>query len=178
MLLHAMRDGDSSAAGRLLPLVYAELRALASRRLRDQRVGHTLQPTALVHEAFLKLVHQPDGAWNDRAHFFAVAASAMRSILADHARRRAAAKRGGGSERIGLDEAAVGSSTEFDVLQIDELLQQLAQVDPMKHKIVEMRFFAGMTLEEIADVLSVSKTTIESEWRATRAWLAVKLKDA
>ncbi len=177
-LLHAVTRGDPGAVEQLLPLVYDELRALAARRLRAERPDHTLQPTALVHEAFLRLVHQEGQEWGGRAHFFAVAATAMRRILTDHARRRATAKRGGEWKRVDLAHANVGQSDELDVLVLDDLLNKLAALDARKARVVELRFFSGLAVEEIADVLGVSKTTVESEWRATRAWLSCQLNPA
>lgn len=177
VILQQLADGESGAAQRLLPLVYEALRGLAAKRISQAVPGQTLQATALVHEAYLRLVHQDGASWNGKAHFFAVAATAMRQILADHARARAAAKRGGDWERVTLSNVGVGSSADLDVLVLDELLQRLAQADPRKHRIVELRFFGGLTVEEIAEVMNLSKTTVESEWRATRAWMAVELEE-
>lgn len=176
-LLGELEAGDAAAAERLLPLVYDELRALAGRYLRRQRRDHTLQPTALVHEAFLKLVDQTRAQWRDRAHFFAVAATAMRQILVNHALARRAAKRGGGQWRVVLEDAAAGhpATGGLDVVALDEALKRLAAIDKRKHRIVELRFFAGLSVEEVAEVLAVSKTTVESDWRAARAWLSVQL---
>lgn len=172
-LLVDLGRGDPSAAARLLPLVYDELRALAGRYFRRQRSDHTLQPTALVHEAFLRLVDQTHAQWNDRAHFFAVAAQAMRQILINHALARAAAKRGGGRARIALaEDLAPAAEHEFDALALDEALKQLAELDERKARIVELRFFGGLSVEEVAEVLGVSKTTVESDWRMARAWLS------
>lgn len=176
LLLARAGQGDADATTRLLDLVYAELRDLAGGYARGQRAGHTLQPTALVNEAFLKLVHGGPPAWNDRAHFFAVAATAMRQVLTDHARARAAQKRGGAWEKVtfsGLEDDA--GSDEIDLLALDDALEKLRAFDPRKHRVVELRFFGGLTVEEVARVLDLSTTTVESEWRAARAWLAVRL---
>lgn len=159
-----------------MEIVYAELRALAGSYARGQRLGHTLQPTALVHEAFVKLVDPPPGGWNDRAHFFAVAATAMRQVLADHARARKAQKRGGDWERVTLDGTALGEErSELDLVALDEALDELRESSPRKHHVVELRFFGGLTAEETARALDLSLTTVESDWRAARAWLQARL---
>lgn len=175
MILQQLGEGDASAAERLLPLVYEELRALAGSHFRGQRANHTLQPTALVHEAFVRLIDQPDGKWNSRAHFFAVAATAMRQILTDHARRKMADKRGGGWDKVGLEQVGGAPQADLDVVALDEALTKLAQLDPRRHRVVELRFFGGLSMEEIAEVLGVSKTTVESDWRGARAWLASEI---
>ncbi len=176
-LLFNLERGDQLAAARLLPIVYDELRLIAERHFRRQSPNHTLQPTALVHEAFLKLVDQTQAQWKDRAHFFAVAATAMRHILVNHALAKQADKRGGGRKRVGLDEAAAGDAPQqdLDIVALDEALKKLAAVDERKHRVVELRFFAGLSVDEVAEVLNVSKTTIESDWRAARAWLNLEL---
>jgi RNA polymerase sigma factor (TIGR02999 family) len=173
-LLINLGNGDPKAAARLLPLVYDELRSVAARYFRRQGANHTLQPTALVHEAFLKLVDQTQAKWKDRAHFFAVAAQAMRQILVNHARARGAEKRGGGRAKIAFadDMAAAASPGEFDPLALDEALTRLAALDERKAKVVELRFFSGLSVEEVAEVLGVSLTTIEGDWRMARAWLS------
>ncbi len=176
LLLARAGQGDADAASRLLEIVYSELRELAGGYARAQRAGHTLQATALVNEAFLKLVHGGPPAWNDRAHFFAVAATAMRQVLTDHARARAAQKRGGAWEKVtfsGLEDDAGDDGVEL--LALDDALAQLQAFDPRKHRVVELRFFGGLTVEEVARFLDLSTTTVESEWRAARAWLAVRL---
>lgn len=173
--LAAFAKGDAGAKDRLLPLVYAELRALAGSYFRQQRANHTLQPTALVHEAFLRMIDQTGVHWQNRAHFMAVAATAMRQILCDHARRRATAKRGAEWGRISIDRVAMGKGDDLDVLLLNDLLEQLAKLDPVKHRMVELRFFGGLSVEEVAEVTGVSKSTVESEWRATRAWLSYQL---
>ena len=176
LLLARAGQGDPDATSRLLEIVYAELRGLAGAYARGQRSDHTLQPTALVNEAFLKLVHGDEPAWNDRAHFIAVAATAMRQVLTDHARARQARKRGGGWEKVSLSELRLPESgDEIDLVALDEALERLRAFDERKHKIVELRFFGGLTVEEAARVLDLSTTTVESEWRAARAWLAVRL---
>jgi RNA polymerase sigma factor (TIGR02999 family) len=171
-LLHNWRNGDSQAFDRLLPLVHDELRRIASRYMRRERAGHTLQTTALVNEAYLRLVGQKNVAWQDRAHFYAVAAQVMRHLLVDHARRRHYAKRGGNAQRITLDETAVVSSQRDDnLLALDEALTKLAEIDPRKVKLVELRYFGGLSAEETAEVLGVSEITVKREWLKTKAWL-------
>jgi RNA polymerase sigma factor (TIGR02999 family) len=178
-LLDAIGRGDADAGARLLPLVYEELRALAASYFRRQPDNHTLQPTALVHEAYLKLVNQTAAHWNDRAHFFAVAAKAMRHILVNHAHARNAEKRGGGATRIVLgDDLAPTPERDFDAIALDEALNRLAALDERKARVVELRFFSGLSVDEVAHVLSVSKTTVEADWRLARAWLSKELKGA
>ena len=175
--LISIADGDADAASQLVEVVYGELRALAGAYFRGQRAAHTLQPTALVHEAFLKVAAKKQTDYKDRAHFFAVCAITMRSILADHARRRRALKRGGDLQRVGLGE--IGASTadqDHSLLALDEALTALASRSPRQARIVECRFFAGMTVEEVTQVLDLSRSTVEEEWRMARAWLAVQLK--
>ena len=176
--LRELSAGDSSAADRLMPLVYTELREIAQGCLRRERPGHTLQPTALVHEVFLKLVDQTGVDYRGRTHFLAVSAQAMRRILVDHARARARDKRGGGRPRIELDESlTVSARRDEDLLALDEALEKLAQLDPRQAKIVELRFFGGLTVEDVAEALGVSKRTIESEWTMVRAWLRRELSE-
>ncbi len=168
-----LRNGDASAEGELLPLVYDELRAVAARLLVGQ-AGHTLQATALVHEAWLKLARgeQADGGWEGRSHFLAVAAKAMRQILVNHARDRRAHKRGGDAMRVTLHEGI--GAVEFDaveVLALDEALARLAQLDARQAKVVELRAFGGLALEEVAAALGIGLTTVKSDWRFARAWL-------
>lgn len=178
-LLGAIGRGDAHAGARLLPLVYEELRALAASYFRRQPDNHTLQPTALVHEAYLKLINQTSAQWNDRAHFFAVAAKAMRQILVNHAHARNAEKRGGGATRIVLaDELAPVPQRDFDAIALDEALKRLAALDERKASVVELRFFSGLSVDEVAHVLNVSKTTVEADWRLARAWLSKELKSA
>ncbi len=180
-MLEAARDGRASAGDQLLPLVYDELRALAGSFFRGQR-DHTLQPTALVHEAYARMV-KPGGEvsgeahWTGRAHFFAVAAKAMRQVLANHARDRRTAKRGGGWHRVTLsDQLTPGTKNDLDLLALDEALEGLAALDERQSRIVELRFFADMTVEEIAHVMEVSVSTVEREWRMARAWLSAQLR--
>jgi len=176
LLLNRIRHGDADAGRELLPVLYDELKRIAARQFRGQAAGHTLQPTILVHEAFLRLVGK-GAAFEDRAHFFAVAATAMRQILVNHARATNADKRGGGAKAVALnnDVADTGGGAEIDVLALHEALEELERIDQRKHRVIELRFFAGLTVEEIAQAMDLSKTTIESEWRAARAWLNVKL---
>jgi RNA polymerase sigma factor (TIGR02999 family) len=171
-LLRCFDDGDSASGERLLSLVYGELRRLARGQL-DRGPGQsTLQPTALVHEAYLRLVEKDSASWQGRQHFYAVAARAMRSVLIDHARARAAAKRGGDLQRVPLERVLVEvEERAMDLLALDEALERLADMDGELARLVELRFFAGMSLAETADVLGVSTRTVERSWRTARAWL-------
>jgi RNA polymerase sigma factor (TIGR02999 family) len=171
-LLRECADGDTANADRLVPLIYDELRRLASAQISGERAGHTLQPTALVHEAFLALVHETDREWRNRRHFFCAAATAMRRILINHAQSRKALKRGGGWSKVPLDET-VGAFEQraIDLVQLDEALNRLALMDESKARLVELRFFAGLTVDDTADLLGVSTRTVERDWRVTRAWL-------
>ena len=171
-LLGAWSRGNRSALNQLLPLVYAELRRIAGRQLRSERANHTLQPTALVHEVYLRLVNQRQVDWQNRAHFFGVAAQVMRRILVDHARRHSASKRGEGVRCVSIDEAKeVAASNEVPILALDHALARLEQVDSDLAKIVELRAFGGLTIEEAAHVLNVSPSTAKREWRTAKAWL-------
>lgn len=171
-LLLAWRNGDPSALERLIPLVYGELRRRARRCLRYERGGHTLQTTALVNEAYLRLVKSSQVQWHDRAHFFAVAAQLMRRVLVDEARKRRHQKGGGGLTRIAFDEFTMASSERpVDLLALDEALNQLSQTAPRKCQVVEMRFFGGLTLEETAVVLGISTDIVKREWRTAKLWL-------
>ncbi len=176
-LLSAWSKGDRGALERLVPIVYEELRRIAARALRHEAPGHTLQTTALVHEAYLKLAAQRGGGWANRDLFFAVAAQAMRRILVDHARERTAQKRGGGARPLPLDEAfdAAAPGADAEVLAVDAALGALAGVDPQLARIVELKFFAGLTLDEIAALLGVSPSTAWREWDAAKAWLQREL---
>ena len=175
-LVTQLEQGDPSAAAELVPLVYSELRSLAAAILRQENRGHTLDPTALVHEAFLKLVDQTRVQWKGRAHFFAVCAQAMRGILVDHARGKHRQKRGGGRVRLTLKpDLALSPSRDEDVLALDEALEKLTRLDPRQARIVELRFFGGLNVSEVADVLGVSKRTVESDWTMVRAWLRREL---
>jgi RNA polymerase sigma factor (TIGR02999 family) len=164
--------GNPTALNRLLPLVYAELRRVAARQLRNERADHTLQPTALVHEVYIRLVDQRQVDWHNRAHFFGVAAQVMRRILVDHARRRGAGKRGDGVRCVPIDEARdVAASNGIPILALDHALDRLEQVDSELAKIVELRAFGGLTIEEAAHVLNVSPSTAKRDWRTAKAWL-------
>jgi RNA polymerase sigma factor (TIGR02999 family) len=177
-ILSGLADGDARAAGQLLPLVYDELRRLAAARLADEPSGITLQPTALVHEAYLRLVGSPDGDhWNHRGHFFAACAEAMRRILVEHARRKKRHKHGGQRRRIDLDvaEPIVGASEDLPAL--DEALARLTAHDPVKAEVVKLRFFAGLTMPEVARVLDISLATAERYWTYARLWLYADLTD-
>jgi RNA polymerase sigma factor (TIGR02999 family) len=175
-LLDDWGRGDPHALDRLLPLVYAELRRVAARQLRRERDGHSLQPTALVHEAYLRLVDQRQVHWQNRAHFFAVSAQVMRRILVDHARRRKAAKRGNEVERVVLDDdVAAPQPDEISVLALDHALARLESVDPALARIVELRAFGGLTIDEAAHVLKVSPSTAKRDWRTAKAWLVREL---
>ncbi len=171
-LLARWRAGDPGAREELVPLVYSELRRLAQRHLRRERRGHTLEPTALVHEVYLKLVDRDHPQWRDRIHFYAVAAQLMRRILVDHARERAAAKRGGGALKVSLDEARDQAEEKAaDLVALDDALEELSRLDPRKGRIIELRYFGGLTIDETAEVLAVSAPTVVSETRLARAWL-------
>jgi RNA polymerase sigma-70 factor (ECF subfamily) len=175
-LLKNAQIGDKTALDELLPLVYDELKRVAARQLSLERADHTLQATALVNEAYLILVGQHSIDWRNRAHFFSIAAEAMRRILVNHARARRAEKRGAGATCLALDDAASFSTgKDLDLLLLDAALKRLAEFDPEEARIVEMRFFGGLTLEEIAEVLGVSESTVKREWRSARAWLLSQL---
>jgi RNA polymerase sigma factor (TIGR02999 family) len=175
-LLDDWSRGDRDALDRLLPLVYRELRGVAARQLHRERNGHTLQPTALVHEAYLRLVEQRDVDWQNRAHFFGVAAQVMRRVLVDHARRQAARKRGDNLQRVPLEDVIDSSSTtEIPVIGLDEALTRLERVDRGLARIVELRAFGGLTIDEAAHVLKISPSTIKRDWRTAKAWLTREL---
>ena len=175
-LLIDWSKGDQAALERLMPLVYNELRRLAGNYLRRERQGHTLQPTALVNEAYLRLVDQKNAKWQNRAHFFGVAAQVMRRILVDHARRHGASKRGEGVRCLSIDEAKdVAASNEMPILALDHALDRLETVDAELARIVELRAFGGLTIEEAAHVLSVSPSTAKRDWRTAKAWLTREL---
>lgn len=177
-LLHDWGKGDQEALEQLVPLIYDELRRLAHNVLYRERSGHTLQTTALVHEAYLKLIDQRDTRWQNRAHFFAIAAQAMRRILVDSARRHKALKRGGVAENLSLDEAPdVAVEPDPILLPLDEALTALAQFDSQQSKIVELRFFGGLTIEETAEVMKLSKDTVKDDWAMARAWLRNLLRE-
>ena len=171
--------GDGDAAQRLMPLVYDELRALARRYLQRERSDHTLQATGLVHEAYLRLVDQDSMNWQNRAHFFSVAAHVMRRILVDHARSHRAAKRGGMHDKVEFDEGlAPAAERSVDVIALDDALRDLGTFDSQKSRIVELRFFGGLTTDEIGEVLAISPRTIRREWRIAKAWLRRKIMES
>ena len=175
-LLQQWSDGEEQALDRLVPRIQSELRKLAASYLRKERPDHTLQPTALVNEAFLKLIDQRAVKWQNRAHFFGIAAQAMRRILVDHARAHAAGKRGDGVRALPLDEAiAIGGEVDIDLLALDEALTRLAAIDPQQARVVELRFFGGLTLDETAEVLHISPATVGREWRMAKAWLFAEI---
>jgi len=175
-LLLAWNDGDESALEKLLPLVYDELRRLAKRRMRLERPDHTLQTTALINEAYLRLVDARNVHWQNRAHFFALCARLMRRILVDYARRRRYAKRGGGVQPVSLDQPLpVAPGRSPDLVAVDDALRAFAEVDARKAHVVELRFFGGLTVEETAEVLKVSPETVRRDWRLARAWLLREL---
>jgi RNA polymerase sigma factor (TIGR02999 family) len=172
-LLVNWSNGDKEALEDLTPLVYAELRRLANRYLRRERPDHTLQSTALVHEAYLRLIDGNSVQWQNRAHFFAVSAQLIRHILIDHARARQAGKRGSGGLKLSLDEAiATPGEKDMDLVALDDALKDLAKIDPDQSRIVELRFFAGLSIEETAEVVGVSPATVKREWTTAKAWLA------
>lgn len=178
-LLRAWRDGDRGALDRLMPRVYDELRRVAGRYLRHERPDHTLQPTALVHEAYLRLIGAERPQWRDRLHFYAVAAQVMRRVLVDHARAHRADKRGGGARPVPLDEGIdAGVERTADLVALDEALAALAAIDARKARIVELHHFAGLTVAETAEVLDLSVSTIVLEARLARAWLVAALRRA
>lgn len=175
--LEALTGGDQPAAAALMDVIYDELRALAGSYFRGQPGAHTLQPTALVHEAFLKVAERTGSNFADQAHFFAVCAVAMRGILADYARRRGAQKRGGDWERIGLENVGGSAGSEIDAVALDDALSELASRSERQARIVEYRFFGGMTEEQIGRVLDLSRSTVQEDWRSARAWLMVRLRN-
>ncbi len=178
-LLRAWSEGDPAALDRLIPLVQAELRRRATRYMRRERVGHTLQTTALVHEAYLRLVDAQGVRWQNRGHFFAIAARLMRQILVDFARERGYRKRGGGARRVSFDEVlALGQEPDTDIVALDEALRALAEVDDRKGRVVELRFFGGLSVEETAEALEVSPETVRRDWRLAKAWLLRRLTEA
>ncbi|MDE3062522.1 MAG: sigma-70 family RNA polymerase sigma factor [Acidobacteriota bacterium] len=176
-LLSRLAGGDKSVIERLMPLVYAELHRRANQSMRQERADHTLQPTALVHEVYLKLVQQREPNFKNRAHFYAIAAQLMRRILTDHARARLAAKRGGAGEgEVLMDVRAIRTDQPAGVIAVNDALKELSVRDERQEKIVEMRFFGGLTVEETAEVLGISVRTVEREWSMARAWLYTRLK--
>jgi RNA polymerase sigma factor (TIGR02999 family) len=176
-LLARWNDGDAAAREELIPLLYQDLRQLARRTLASRRAGHTLQSTALVHEAYLRLAGPQRARWQSREHFFAVAARAMRHILVDHARRRQAGKRGGGRVTLTLDESvAPAPERELDLVALDDALGALAALDPAQSQLVELRFFGGLSIEAAARVMGISPATVKREWATARSWLYAELQ--
>lgn len=171
-------NGDQAALEKLMPLVYNELRRLASNYLRRERAGHTLQPTALVNEAYLKLIDQRNARWQNRAHFFGISAQLMRRILVDHARQHQAAKRGGSNQqRLSITSAEqFAKQPEVDLLALNEALDELTLMDPQQAQIVELKFFGGLSIDETAEVLGISHATVERDWKMARAWLRRQLE--
>jgi RNA polymerase sigma factor (TIGR02999 family) len=175
-LLKKAQSGDRESLDRLLPLIYDELRRVAANQLQKERGNHTLQATALVHEAYLRLLEQREVDWQNRAHFFSIAAEMMRRILVNYAVQRNAQKRGDGSARLSLEEAmSFSDEKDFDLISLDDALKQLAEYDALQARIVELRFFGGLTIEETAEVLDISDSTVKREWRMAKAWLKTKL---
>jgi RNA polymerase sigma factor (TIGR02999 family) len=171
-LLNRWREGDATALEKLLPLVYDELRRIAARQLRRERPNHTLQPTALVHEVYLRLVDQHRIEWQNRAQFFGVAAQLIRRILVDHARNRRTAKRGGGTLTVTLDDAiSEPARRDIDLVKLDDALLSLATKDQQQSRVVELRFFGGLSIDDTAEVLGVSPSTVKRDWAAAKAWL-------
>lgn len=177
-LLRAWASGDQAALDKLTPRVYEELRRIAARFMKAERPGRTLQTTALVHEAYLKLIEIDNVDWQHRTHFFAVSAQIMRRILLERARRRVAGKRGGAAPKLNLDEVPdIGSSRSRELIALDDALNALANLDPRKARVIELRFFAGLSVEETAEVLNVSSDTVLRDWKLARAWLLAELGD-
>ena len=177
LLLEEMKRGNNEALPKLIPLVYNELRRLAAHFLNQEREGHTLQPTALVHEAYLRLAGQTRANWQNRAQFMAVAAQVMRRILVDYARQRVTTKRGGGEVLLNLDfaEAVVGVEQSEELLAVDEALERLTAIDPQQARVVEMRYFGGLTVEETAEALNIAPRTVKREWAMAKAWLRLEI---
>ncbi len=175
-LLKKAQTGDKYALDELLPLVYNELRRIAGSQLKNERGDHTLQATALVHEAYLRLIEQRDVDWNNRLHFFSIAAEMMRRILVNYAVQRNAKKRGDGAARISLDEAvSFEDKRDLELIALDDALKNLAEFDQTQARIVELRFFGGLTIEETAEVLDISDSTVKREWRMAKAWLKTRI---
>jgi RNA polymerase sigma factor (TIGR02999 family) len=177
-ILGAMEQGDRQAAGELLPLVYEELRKLAAAKMASENPGQTLQPTALVHEAWLRLVGDANRKWNDRTHFFAAAAEAMRRILVDNARRKRAQRHGGGQQRLELlDLAAPSAPNDDQLLAVNDALDKFAALDPQKAELLKLRYFVGMTIEETSEALGISKATAKRHWDYAKAWLYEEIRE-
>lgn len=177
LVLEAINRGERDASDRLLPLVYNELRNLAAARMFQESAGHTLQPTALVHEAWLRLVGDRQQIWKGRAYFFAAAAEAMRRILVEHARRKARLKHGGGQERLNIDDLEVAAAgTDDRILLVDEALEDLERSNPERARVVVLKFFGGMTNKEVADTLEIGERSVDRHWVCAKAWLFQKLQ--
>jgi RNA polymerase sigma factor (TIGR02999 family) len=177
-LLKAWGSGNTEALDQLIPIVYDELRAVAARYLKRERLDHTLQPTALVNEAYLRLIDQKQVEWQNRAHFVGLAAQMMRRILVDHAKSHHRAKRGGSARKVSLEEAmAISDERADDLVEIDEALTALAAFDERKSRVVELRFFGGMSVEETAEVLKISEVTVARDWKLAKAWLYTYIED-
>jgi RNA polymerase sigma factor (TIGR02999 family) len=174
-ILEAMERGNGEAAEQLLPLVYSELRRLAAYKMAQENPNHTLQPTALVHEAWLKLVGQENRRWQDRNHFFAAAAEAMRRILTDNARRKLRQRHGGGFQRVEMEDCAA-TQTGDEILAVDEALEKFSRLDPQRAQVVKLRYFVGLSFEEVADVLGISEPTAKRYWSFARAWLLEEIR--
>jgi RNA polymerase sigma factor (TIGR02999 family) len=171
-LLASYGRGNKESLDQLMPIVYDELRRQAARYLRREQAGHTLQTTALIHEAYVRLVDQRNMQWQNRAHFFGIAAQMMRRILVDHARSKKRVKRGGSELRVSLDDANVAAKgQDLDVVALDEALDRLAQIDEQQSRVVELRFFSGLSVEETAEVMGISKSTVKRDWSMAKAWL-------
>jgi RNA polymerase sigma factor (TIGR02999 family) len=177
LLLSEMKRGNADALPKLIPLVYQELRRLAAHFLKEERPGHTLQPTALVHEAYMKLAGQTRAEWQNRAQFMAVAAQVMRRILVDYARQRVATKRGGGEQPLDVSvlEIAGGMEQSEEMLAVDTALDRLSQLDPQQARVVEMRYFGGLSVEETAEAMEISPRTVKREWSMAKAWLRLEI---
>jgi RNA polymerase sigma factor (TIGR02999 family) len=176
-ILHDLRGGDRDALNQLMPIVYRELRRLAKHYLRNERPDHTLQATALVHEAFLRLIDQTSVQWQDRAHFIAISAHLMREILINHAIAHKRLKRGGGQYKLSVDDAVAWTNQpEVDLIALNDALNELAAIDPRQSEIVELRFFGGLSVEETAEALRLSTATVKREWRLAKAWLHSRIK--
>ena len=171
-LLANVGDGDKDALNQLMPIIYDELQRLAAYYMRGQRPGHTLQATALVNEAYLRLVNSKEASWKDRAHFFAAAAQAMRHILIDHARSHKYAKRGGGAVKVDLDEALlVAQEQAAELVDLDDAIESLAKIDQRQSQVVILRFFGGLSIDEVAEVMKISSPTVQRDWKLAKAWL-------
>jgi RNA polymerase sigma-70 factor (ECF subfamily) len=178
-LLESVRNGDAAAAAALTPMLYNELHRLAMHHMRNERPGHTLQATALVNEAYLKLIDNREANWQNRAHFLAIASQAMRRVLIDHARSKRRVKRGGLQQKVALEDVQIAAEEQtYDLIALDEALDRLAKVDARQGRIVELRFFGGLSVEQTAEVLSISPKTVKRDWAVARAWLHRELRNA